>query len=145
MFCSQVYLSPMINISFSSTESVQIGITEIKLAVFTRSFDLNMAAYHCRLHLMWANIIINMSEVHLKKLVEPVIITLHLSCMPTWSAEDQVSQRTPEVIVSNRGNEVRDVCLYTPCYCVLHTAVRMLSCQWNAENVAVCIFESKEL
>lgn len=56
--------------------------------------------------------------------------------------EIRSSQRTPEVIVSNGGDEVRDFCSYTPCYCVLHTAVRMFSRQWNAENVAMCIFES---
>ncbi len=36
----------------------------------------------------------------LKKLVVPVKVTVHLSFMPAWSAEDQVSQWTPEVIVS---------------------------------------------
>lgn len=35
-----------------------------------------------------------------KKPVVPVKVTVHLPCMPAWSAEDQVSQRTPEVIVS---------------------------------------------
>jgi len=34
-----------------------------------------------------------------------------------------------------RVDDVKDVCLYAPCYCVLHTAVRVLSCQWNAKHV----------